>query len=95
LPGADVTRRYREQIEVETHPASGVGSPGVFRWRGRTYHVLAVLGHWREDAGYWTSADISVPQRDAWRVEASDGIGIGVFELVNEAGGWLLDRVWD
>jgi hypothetical protein len=88
-----MTRRYRERIEVD---ADGVAAtPLRFRWRGRTYHVLVVLGHWREDAGYWSGGGVAVPQRDAWRVEAADERGIGVYELVEEAGTWILDRIWD
>lgn len=67
----------------------------MFRWRGRTYRVLAVLGHWREDAGYWSGGGIEIPQRDLWRVEALGGGAPGVYELVCESGAWRLDRIWD
>ena len=88
-----MTRRYRERIEVTAGRADSI--PTGFRWRGRTYHVLTVLGHWREDAGYWAGGGVEIPQRDLWRVEAADSAGAGVYELVREARSWLLDRVWD
>jgi hypothetical protein len=83
-----MTKRYREQVEVE---ACAQGAPQWFRWRGSRYRVLSVLGHWREDAGWWAGGGMAVPQRDLWRVEA----GTGVYELVHEDTGWRLDRVWD
>jgi len=93
-----MTRRYREPVSVEERSAE----PAAFRWRGRTYRVVAVLGHWREDAGYWTGGGVEVPQRDLWRVEAARpaapvaaALPAGVYELVREAGAWRLDRVWD
>lgn len=98
-----MTKRYRESVEVLAHREGGgavTGAPAAFRWRGSTYRVLSVLGHWREDAGYWTGGGIEIPQRDLWRVEASNGprgyLPIsGVYELVQERDVWRLDRVWD
>jgi hypothetical protein len=70
--------------------------PVGFVWRGATYRVVAVLGHWREDSGYWTGGGVEIPQRDLWRVEARNGTpATGVYELVCEQGVWRLDRVWD
>ncbi len=90
-----MTKRYREAIEVAAPGPTGA-PPAAFRWRGTTYRVVAVLGHWREDAGYWSGGGVEVPQRDLWRVEARNGSrGQGVYELVREAGGWRLDRIWD
>ncbi len=86
-----MTRRYREPIDVH----GGNAEPAIFHWRGRTYLVVAILGHWREDAAYWTAGGIEIPQRDLWRVEAVGTSGAGVYELVRESGRWLLDRVWD
>lgn len=89
-----MTKRYREKVEVtEITAAAGHGAtvPAAFRWRGSAYRVIAVLGHWREDAGYWSGGGVEVPQKDLWRVEAAGG----VYELVCEGGGWQLDRVWD
>jgi Family of unknown function (DUF6504) len=87
-----VTKRYREAVEV-AHTDDG---PVTFAWRGSTYRVLTVLGHWREDAAYWAGGGIEVPQRDLWRVEARNGTPAqGVYELVCESGAWRLDRVWD
>lgn len=96
--GRTVTKRYREAIEVT------VGKqPEAFRWRGDRYRVRSVLGHWREDAGYWSGGGLHVPQRDLWRVEACPtdsrtwrtSTEAGVYELVCEAGRWRLDRIWD
>jgi len=94
-----MTKRYREQVEVTVVDLPGQHTPAMpaaFRWRGSAYRVLAVLGHWREDAGYWAGGGIEVPQRDLWRVEARNGSpSRGVYELVAEGGAWRLDRVWD
>lgn len=83
-----MSKRYHEPVEVE---ANGAG-PTWFSWRGSSYGVLAVLGHWREDAGYWAGGGLQIPQRDLWRVEVDHG---GVYELVHERGTWHLDRIWD
>ena len=94
-----MTKRYREQLEdVELAP-DGV-TPAGFRWRGRRYRVERVLGHWREDPGWWRRPDgepIRIEQADLWRVEAHNGVpGHGVYELVRRGGaGWRLERVWD
>lgn len=93
-----MTKRYREAIDV-----TAGDHPTAFRWRGGTYRVRSVLGHWREDAGYWSGVGLRIPQRDLWRVEACPADGrpdgpsasSGVYELVREAGRWRLDRVWD
>lgn len=89
-----MSKRYREAVAVEE--ASG-SEPAAFHWRGGAYRVVAVLGHWREDAGYWSGGGIEIPQRDLWRVEARNGAPTraGIYELVREAGSWRLDRVWD
>lgn len=83
----------------------GRSAPVRFRWRGRRYHVISVLGHWYEDAGWWRRTD-GVPERiertDLWRVEAGGGrheegpgVVCGVYELVRRGDMWRLDRVWD
>ncbi len=88
-----MAKRYREAVDVVAEPLRG---PRSFRWRGSTYQVMAVLGHWREDAAYWSGGGVELPQRDLWRVEARNGHpSSGVYELVHEAGAWRLDRVWD
>lgn len=88
-----MSKRYLEPVEVEQED----GRPRAFRWRDATYAVLAVLGHWREDARPQArGAGLAVPQRDLWRVEARrGGPGRGVYELVHEAGAWRLGRIWD
>ena len=92
-----MTKRYREPVEILLSSESVVeGAPAAFRWRGSTYRVLSVLGHWREDAAYWSGGGVEIPQRDLWRVEARNGLPTsGVYELVHDSGAWLLDRVWD
>jgi hypothetical protein len=94
-----MTKRYRELVDVavDGEPPAGAGRPTQFRWRGSLYRVLAVYGHWREDAGYWSGGGIEVPQRDLWRVEARNGTpsSTGVYELVREGRHWRLDRIWD
>lgn len=88
-----MTKRFREAVTVTT---GGHDAPAAFRWRGAVYRVVAVIGHWREDAGYWSGGGIAVPQRHLWRVEACNGTpASGVYELVCEDGAWRLDRVWD
>ena len=95
-----MTKRYREAVVVET-AAEGTGDgtppPASFTWRGGRYRVLTVLGHWREDAAYWSGGGVEVPQRDLWRIEAQNGTARsrGIYELVAEGGAWRLDRVWD
>lgn len=94
-----MNKRIHEPVEV-THRRDELGEavPRAFRWRGSSYAVTTVLGHWREDAAWWSGAGLAVPQRDLWRVEARRGHGpahSGVYELVCEPGGWRLDRVWD
>ena len=101
-----MTKRYREQVTVVARGDGGpdaTGSEGAvacpptsFSWRGTTYRVVAVLGHWREDGGYWAGGGVEIPQRDLWRLEARNGSPVtGVYELVHEQGVWRLDRVWD
>ena len=90
-----MTKRYREPVEVMSSKGA-VSAPIAFRWRGKSYRVLSVLGHWREDAAYWTGGGLEIPQRDLWRVEAQNGLpASGVYELVQERDAWRLDRVWD
>ena len=89
-------KRYREPVEVTAADVGGRVAPAAFRWRGGTYRVVALLGHWREDGGYWSGGGVEIPQRDLWRVEARNGTpASGVYELVCEGGVWRLDRVWD
>lgn len=91
-----MSKRYREAVEVVTIDTPDGPEPAAFRWRGAAYRVLAVLGHWREDAGYWSGGRLEVPQRDLWRVEARSATpASGVYELVHEGDRWRLDRIWD
>ncbi|MTV26188.1 hypothetical protein FTX61_12325 [Nitriliruptoraceae bacterium ZYF776] len=107
-----MTKRYRETLdEVVLDDGDDVGDPGprAFRWRGQPYTVLQVLGHWREDAGWWRRPDgvpVRIERTDLWRVEAGNRVGPGrmigngvptrgVYELVRRGDTWRLDRVWD
>ncbi|MFU8839168.1 MAG: DUF6504 family protein [Nitriliruptoraceae bacterium] len=99
-----MTKRYREHLEevevARARTAAGeVDAPVAFRWRGQHYRVLAVLGHWHEDEGWWRRGE-GLPERiertDLWRVEARNGVPTrGVYELVHRGAQWRLDRVWD
>lgn len=100
-----MAKRVGESVAVAgKRDAFGETVPETFSWRGARYEVAAVLGHWREDAAWWSGAGLAVPQRDLWRVEVrgprvggADNAGSagGVYELVHEPGGWRLHRVWD
>jgi hypothetical protein len=96
-----VTKRYRETLEtVELATDEDGAAPRTFRWRGHRYEVVSVLGHWREDPGWWRRPDgrpVRIEQTDMWRVEARNGHPGrgGVYELVRRDGTWKLDRVWD
>ena len=98
-----MSKRYREsldEVELAAEANGGfVAAPSAFRWRGKRYRVVSVLGHWREDEGWWRRAD-GVPTRieptDLWRVEARNGTPTrGVYELVRRGDVWRLDRIWD
>ena len=95
-----MTKRYREDIQdVEVDDDGGDQRPCSFRWRGHDYRVVSVLGHWREDPGWWrrpSGEPIRIEQTDMWRVEAMNGRPVpGVYELVRRGEEWKLDRVWD
>ncbi len=99
-----MTKRYRERLEQVEVATEGRGPyirevPASFAWRGKEYRVLRVLGHWREDPGWWRRPDgepIRIEQSDLWRVEARNGTPTqGIYELVRRGEEWRLDRVWD
>lgn len=95
-----MTKRYREDLEeVEVEEVAGSIRPTAFRWRGHQYRVTAVLGHWREDPGWWrrpSGEPIRIEQSDLFRVEARNGAPVpGVYELARRGDQWRLDRVWD
>lgn len=96
----EMTKRYREDLdEVEVTDEAGDERPTAFLWRGHHYRVTSVLGHWREDPGWWrrpSGEPIRIEQSDLWRVEAGNGRPVsGVYELVRKGTQWRLDRVWD
>lgn len=92
-----MSKRYREPLEeIECEGER----PVAFAWRGRRYRVTGVLGHWREDPGWWARPNgtpVRIEQADLWRVEAAGrrGTAAGVYELARRGGAWRLDRVWD
>lgn len=91
-----MTKRYRDELDLVRVEE---GRPAGFHWRGRTYEVERVLGHWHEDAGWWRPVE-GAPRRlertDLWRVEARNGTPErGIYELTLRSGRWRLDRVWD
>ncbi len=92
-----MNKRYREPLDEVV--CAGDQAPEAFTWRGRDYRVLQVLGHWREDPGWWRGSDgrtVRIEQADLWRVEARNGVpSQGVYELVRRGDAWRLDRVWD
>lgn len=96
-----MTKRYREALDrVELASGTATARPVEFCWRGRRYRVIRILGHWREEPGWWRRADgraVRIEQADRWRLEAADGAtpGSGVYELVRCGDRWRLDRVWD
>jgi hypothetical protein len=80
-----VTKRYREPLDRVVLD-SGRSAPVSFGWRGRRFRVSRIVGHWREDPGWWRGSDgraIRIEQADLWRVEVCDG----VCEHTAEAGG--------
>lgn len=96
------------QVAAQRGPRPGNGpadadEPLAFSWRGRRYVVTRILGHWREEAGWWRRPDgepIRIEQTDLWRVEAARADGVagearGVYELSHRGEDWRLDRVWD
>lgn len=95
-----MSKRYREVLdEVETNEED-TATPASFRWRGRRYRVVRVIGHWREDPGWWRRPDgepVQILQSDLWRVEARNGLPAsqGIYELVHRDDEWRLDKVWD
>jgi hypothetical protein len=77
-----MTKRYREPLdEVElAGRADEEAPPAAFCWRGQRYQVLQVLGHWREDPGWWRRTDgapVRIEQTDLWRVEAGRRQAVG------------------
>lgn len=95
-----MSKRYREVLdEVETNEED-TATPASFRWRGRRYRVVRVIGHWREDPGWWRRPNgepVQILQSDLWRVEARNGLPAsqGIYELVHRDDEWRLDKVWD
>lgn len=91
-----MSRVYAEPVEVWLHD----GMPARFVWRGRLYLVRQVLEQWVTTREWWRGADTDpgeATERRFWRVEASPGRDVGVYELRLDTatGRWLLSRMWD
>jgi len=106
---AAVTKVRSEQCVVSATPQVAQGAqPGVlpagaplrFDWRGRTYRVVDILGHWLDNDPWWrgmqprdvpqSAADVTgirYRSRRVWQVEATntETAQIGVYELAQEA----------
>lgn len=105
-PGPSSRSQSDPASRPEPRPGNGpadADEPLAFAWRGRRYDVTRILGHWREEEGWWRRPDgepIRIEQSDLWRVEAVRGGGMardhrGVYELSRRGVVWRLDRVWD
>jgi len=47
-----MARRYAETVQVQADD-TGLVAPSTFVWRGRSYLVSGVLGHWHERRAWW------------------------------------------
>jgi len=47
-----MARRYAETVQVHATD-TGAATPSTFVWRGRSYQVRGVLGHWHERRAWW------------------------------------------
>ena len=83
-----MAKRYDDEIRVDMESAGGI--PAAFRWRGRRYEVVDVIGRWRIEGRWWDDGR----DREYWRVEARGG---AVWDLYHDrlAACWHLERLWD
>lgn len=91
-----MTRVFGEPVDVR----AAEGRPDRFVWRGRLYTVRKVLEHWVVTRDWWRGHHPGTEEpgeREFWRVEASPGAEVGVYELRFESasGTWTLSRMWD
>ncbi|MFC0038742.1 DUF6504 family protein [Actinomadura rayongensis] len=88
-----MTRVFADPVAVAT---SG-GEPSEFVWQGRARTVRRVLEHWVLTPDWWRDPPADEVRLDYWRVEASAGEGLAVYELRHEpsGGAWTLTAVWD
>ena len=92
-----MTPRY-DAVHVTTtpDPTRGSDTPTTFQWRGQTYTVKAVIGHWHEDPLLPPGPDNPPTGRNVWRVRASNGRpGRATYELLQEGPLWRLHRSWE
>ena len=83
-----MAKRYDDEIRVDVEADGGI--PAAFRWRGRRYEVMDVIGRWRIEGRWWDDGR----DREYWRVEARGG---AVWDLYHDrkAECWHLERLWD
>lgn len=91
-----MSRVYGDPVDVWT---SDCGSPVRFVWRGRLFTVHRVLEHWVATRDWWRELypdSDDLREREFWRVEASPGGEVGVYELRFDAATdtWMLSRAW-
>lgn len=91
-----MTRVFGDPVEVWVTD----GRPVRFVWRGRLYTVRKVLEHWVATRDWWREQhpeSEEAVEREFWRVEASPGTEVGVYELRFDSAtdSWMLSRVWD
>jgi hypothetical protein len=91
---------YRQAVLVDL---TRTGQPWRFRWRGRAYHIEAVIGTWHLRDRWWEQAPPKGPDaltvrahsnREYFRVQCP---GWQVMELYHDLAAdiWVLDRVLD
>ncbi len=83
-----MAKRYDEEIAVEVATTGGI--PASFKWRGRTYQVVDVIGRWRIEGRWWDDGR----DREYWRVEARGGAVWDLY-LDRTTNVWTLERLWD
>ncbi|MQY06408.1 DUF6504 family protein [Actinomadura macrotermitis] len=90
-----MTRVFGDPVDVWVRD----GRPVRFDWRGRPYTVRRVLEHWVTTRDWWREQQPEAEEgpREFWRVEATPGREVGVYELRHDErrGSWTLSRRWD
>src|SRR3954452_20127449 len=56
-----MAKRYDDEIRVDVESSGGI--PAAFRWRGRRYEVVDVIGRWRIEGRGWEDGG----DREYWR----------------------------
>lgn len=87
-------KRFARPIRVTTRDHV----PVSFHWRGRDYHVLERVDHWRIQTRWWEEHE---EQREYYQVLArvTDADprpeAEGVYELYRRNGKWFMGRIVD